>query len=235
MLLVLAILTGHFQHILIFSTLILIHELGHFICAVCLGWKVVAIHLYPYGGCCEFNEEINVRLWQEWLVLVMGPLTQILFVFLLSFILDPRDLVLYQHYSYFLLLFNLLPIYPLDGGRFLLLFFHRFLSFYYSYQFVLFLSYFLLFTMLLASLFFFHNLIFFLSLLLLFIKLCQEIQQFTFYYQKFLLERYLHHYLFKRKKQISNLKQMKRDTYHYFVENGSIISEFEYLRQLFSH
>lgn len=233
--LILSLLTGHFQQILYFTFLIIIHELGHFLTAFCLGWKVVAIHLYPYGGCSEFQQELNVALWQEWLVLIMGPIAQIFVVFLLSFFLNPSDFSLLFRYSNWLLIFNLLPIYPLDGGKLLLLVNQHFFSFYSSYRFIFSFSYFFLFTTLLCCFFFSFSLILFLSLLLLFIKLYQEIGQFPVYYQKFLFERYLTKFSFRKNKQISSLYQMKRDTYHYFIQNGSIISEFEYLNYLFGN
>lgn len=235
MLLILSLLTGHFQQILLFTFLIFVHELGHFLTAFCLGWKVVAIHIYPYGGCSEFQQELNVCLWQEWLVLLMGPLAQLLVVFLLSFTMSPSEYSIYLHYSNWLLIFNLLPIYPLDGGKLLLLMNQHFFSFYSSYRFIFAFSYFLVFTALLSCFFFSFNLILFLSLFLLMIKLCQEIERFPVYYQKFLFERYLTKFPFRKNKQISSLRQMKRDTYHYFLQNGTIISEFEYLNRLFGN
>lgn len=233
--LILSLLTGHFQQILLFTFLIFVHELGHFLTAFCLRWKVVAIRIYPYGGCSEFQQELNVCLWQEWLVLLMGPLAQLFVVFLLSFVMSPSEYSLCLHYSNWLLFFNLLPIYPLDGGKLLLLMNQHFFSFYSSYRFIFSLSYFLVFTALLSFFFFSFNLILFLSLFLLMIKLCQEIERFPVYYQKFLFERYLTSFPFRKHKQISSLRQMKRDTYHYFLQNGTIISEFEYLNRLFGN
>ena len=233
MLLILSLLTGHFYQILLFTFLIFVHELGHFLTAFYLGWKTVAIHIYPYGGCCEFQQELNVCLWQEWLVLIMGPLVQLVVVFLLSFMTSTSDYSLCLQYSNWLLFFNLLPIYPLDGGKLLLLLNQHFFSFYSSYRFIFTLSYFLVFTALLSCLLFTFHLLLFLSLFLLKVKLYQEIERIPVYYQKFLFERYLTRFPFHKHKQISSLRQMKRDTYHYFLQNGTIISEYEYLKWLF--
>ena len=50
---------------------------------------------------------------------------------------------------------------------------------------------------------------------------------------KFLLERYLYNFKFKRHKYIKDVNKMKRDYKHYFVINKRIIEEKTYLNNYF--
>ena len=49
------VLTGHFSNLFVFTSLILIHEVGHFFMAVFLRYKVEKIIIYPYGGLTKID------------------------------------------------------------------------------------------------------------------------------------------------------------------------------------
>ena len=51
---------------------------------------------------------------------------------------------------------------------------------------------------------------------------------------KFLLERYLYNFKFKKNKYINDIKYMKRDYHHYIVSDNNIIDEKEYLKDYFN-
>ena len=110
--LVIIILTGNFNYFIPYFSLLLIHELGHAITGIILGYKLDKIVFYPLGGITIFNLPINIPIKKELLILIMGPIMQIFgYVFLIK--IYPSVSI----YHYTLLLFNLLPIYPLDGGK----------------------------------------------------------------------------------------------------------------------
>ena len=163
----------------------------------------------------------------------MGPLVQIMFVFIIAYYRIITESYFYN-YHWFILLFNLLPIYPLDGGRLLNLILAYFFAYYQSLKVVLYLSYSLYLFLLFFTLLWKKNLILFMILSLIGIKMIKEIKQADYYFQKFLIERYLNHYLFTKSKKIIDIKQMRRDYYHYFLKDKSIISESEQLRTYFS-
>ena len=100
---------------------ILIHEVGHYFVARALGYHLSKFSLSPYGvSLSYYGEEIDER--DDVLIALAGPLSNIASVFLCyslwwvcpaTFnILAPLASV-----SLVIALFNLLPCYPLDGGR----------------------------------------------------------------------------------------------------------------------
>lgn len=96
--------------------------MGHFIAGKLLHLKVKEIKLFMFGGVTTLDEDLNLNIYKEILLLIMGPITQILFVALL-FILYRLEFISTLAYTKFysinmlLLKFNLLPILPLDGGK----------------------------------------------------------------------------------------------------------------------
>ena len=50
---------------------------------------------------------------------------------------------------------------------------------------------------------------------------------------KFLLERYIYNFKFKKYKYINDIKYMKRDYYHYLISGKNIIDEKDYLKEYF--
>lgn len=215
----LAFITGYFQYVFYLMSLIFIHELGHVSAGVFFGWKVSKVILLPFGGMTVFEEKINCPIKQEFVVAFMGPIYQILFYHLLVLLGFETDLLTSIHIT--LLIFNLLPIYPLDGSKILSLFFQKFFSFYQSMTFLFYGS----FVVLLFLLFFHHTLM---ELILFFFLIYQVFlfrkeKEKLFY--RFLLERYLYVFSFSKEKVVSCLKKMKKDTYHHFFKNGKIVSE----------
>jgi len=104
---------------------ILIHELSHSIIAQRNGLDVTEIELYLFGGVSRIEEEPRTPK-SEILIAVVGPLSSLLigvillFVFYLPLSIPTFLLVtfLYMGISNIGLgIFNLIPAFPLDGGR----------------------------------------------------------------------------------------------------------------------
>jgi len=165
-----AILTGIFRRFIIFTVIILIHEVGHFVTGLILGWKVDRIYIYPYGGCTKFNDNLNKPLKEETVILLMGPIIQIMFYFLVINHLGYYDGLIFKDYNIIILIFNLLPIYPLDGGRLLNIIFNITFPYKMGINLSLIIS-----VIFISIVFFFTNsLIFFLVLILLLLKIIEE-------------------------------------------------------------
>ena len=108
---------------LLFS--ILWHELAHSLTGMAFGCKVRVIVLQLMGGCAWF-EQMPRKAWQEWLVSAAGPLSSFLLagIFYIAALFTPVPLLmnalfLLAFINVLLGFFNLLPAFPLDGGRIL--------------------------------------------------------------------------------------------------------------------
>ena len=110
----------------LFLTLsIFFHEYGHALAARSLKLPLERIHLYLFGGMAELKQR-PVRPMEEMFIALAGPLASLIFAGLAWGL---AELIHYDHNEAFLVLqfvfymnlmlclFNLLPIFPLDGGR----------------------------------------------------------------------------------------------------------------------
>ena len=115
-----SLFTGNFWSYIVFTSIIIVHEVGHILGGVIFSWKINKVIILPFGGLTIFNTLINTSLFEQFVVALMGPLFQILYFLILScfFKLDSSVVFL----NYMILFFNLLPIYPLDGSKILYVF-----------------------------------------------------------------------------------------------------------------
>ncbi len=231
---IITILTGLFREFSCFTFLLLVHELGHCLCALHYGWQIDCISFYPYGGSSKFSEKINRPIKEEFLILLAGPIAQVCF-YLLCTILPLREQTqaLLRTYHYAILFFNLLPIYPLDGGKLVNLFLSKHYPYLKSLTITLLLSYLLLLGIVCIQLKECFSLNVLLVGLLLFTKIKEEWKKRNFYYQRFLLERYLYPYHFKTIKTIENPKEMMRDKRHLFKKQNHYYTEKTILLKTF--
>jgi len=103
---------------------IVLHELGHSLVARCFGCETRDITLTVIGGCASL-ERMPRKAWQELLTAAAGPLVSIALGVLLFFAAAflPGDglladvLLSGSYLNIGLALFNLLPGFPMDGGR----------------------------------------------------------------------------------------------------------------------
>lgn len=108
----------------------LIHELGHMLVGTLLGFKPDRLEIMPYGlsasfnvKCEDYNKKVkkgNMLAIKKLIIALAGPLTNFIItvIFLIAninFFGIERELVIYS--NILIGIFNLIPIYPLDGGR----------------------------------------------------------------------------------------------------------------------
>ncbi|MBE4908137.1 M50 family metallopeptidase [Bacillus luteolus] len=123
-----SIITAHFKELLMLFLIVFIHELGHVTGAHFFSWRIKKIQLLPFGGVAEMDEHGNRPIKEELIVILAGPITHIVLVFIgyifYAFsIISAETLDLFIFHNLVILFFNLLPIWPLDGGKLLLLLF----------------------------------------------------------------------------------------------------------------
>lgn len=108
----------------------LIHELGHLLAGILMGMKPEKIELMPFGVSIsfkikveEYNKKIkkgNILEIKKILVALAGPLTNFIIIIIASNInIDLFKALIIIYTNFLIMIFNLLPIYPLDGGRIL--------------------------------------------------------------------------------------------------------------------
>lgn len=108
----------------------IIHELSHLFAGLVLKMKIKKITLMPVGLSIEFKipyKDLNSKLlksnkleFKKIFIAVAGPLINIAIIFivlLLNINNELKNLIIYS--NLLIALFNLVPIYPLDGGRIL--------------------------------------------------------------------------------------------------------------------
>ena len=231
------ILTGNILNIIIFTTLIIIHELGHYLTAKFLHVKVKKIIIYPFGGITKLDTIINLEIDKELLIATSGIIYQFLFYLIITFlyknnIIREYTMNLYTTYNQEIIFFNLLPIYPLDGSKIFNLMLSKVLPYQISNLITIIISLTLIAILLLLNIYMlnYSNIIIYIILITYIIKFYQKRK---YLYQRFLIERYLYHFQFKKTKIIKNYNKMYKNNSHIIKEKNKYIKEKDLLKELF--
>ncbi|MED3660986.1 M50 family metallopeptidase [Ureibacillus terrenus] len=110
------ILYGNVSYYALILSSLLIHEFGHILVAWLLGVKVQRCVIMPYGGEIELEGGYALSPQKQLLISLGGPIATVCCMLVAPF-LDPllaKPLIKIQM---ILLLINLIPVWPLDGGR----------------------------------------------------------------------------------------------------------------------
>ena len=124
------LLTEQLNIYIVFMLFAIIHELGHVLTGIILGFKPKNIEVLPIGisacfymQCDEYNKKINYAnrfVLKKVIISCAGPITN----FIIAIIFYFFDFSIFNIYREFIIytnliigIFNLIPIYPLDGGR----------------------------------------------------------------------------------------------------------------------
>ncbi|WEG14056.1 M50 family metallopeptidase [Pullulanibacillus sp. KACC 23026] len=247
------LLTGHFWDVVTVFFIVFVHEMGHAWAALHYGWRVTQIQLLPFGGVAKVEEHGNRPFKEEFWVTLAGPL-QHLWLPILSFLLlktpywSEENHHLFMTENALILGFNLLPIWPLDGGKLLFLFLSKFLPFKQAFRQTLILSFLFLVTLSIA-LFVDHPASINFAVIASFIglSLYQEWKQQKVVFLRFLLERWRTRPVSRRKIRtlvISKDWPLWRIFEHFFkeqvhlieiagVENGELLHESTLLEAYF--
>lgn len=124
-------LTGQLEIYGILMLFAFLHEMGHMLAGLVFGFKPKSLKVMPLGLAIRFatfpkdyNGKIgnaNLLTVKKLGIALAGPITNLVFIVLLLFLPNfslfglEKSLLIYS--NLLIAIFNLLPIYPLDGGR----------------------------------------------------------------------------------------------------------------------
>ena len=109
-----------FNSIFYYVLAVVLHEYGHYCVAKFLGYNMNGIVFSVFGG--GINTDNNFKRRDELFISIAGPLVNLVLIIIsicLWWIFPMTYVVLYDFVvcNLVVMLFNLIPIYPLDGGR----------------------------------------------------------------------------------------------------------------------
>ncbi len=122
--------------LLVFA-IVIIHETGHILLSLYWGIRVDTMELFPFGGVARMQNDLYCGLGKQVMIAVMGPLANFilggLFWLLLNFhIGNPDTITFLIKATLFMGAFNLIPVWPFDGGRIFRAILARWTGFFYA-------------------------------------------------------------------------------------------------------
>ena len=225
------LLCGYFNYFLIISIILIVHDLGHLFFMKLFHIYINKIEILPFGSMIHTDIKYNIESNKLFLISSGGVLFQlilnIIFYLLIKYsLLSNYSYQIFLTYNKLIIIFNLLPIIPLDGSKIFISLIERFLSYKRSLIIVNIIS-----IILIIILIFNQELS--LNLILvsffLFYKSYYEIFNHAFIFHKFLLERYLNNYKYPKIKKIKKIKDIYKNKFN-FINNER---EDKYLAKIF--
>ena len=193
---IISFLTGTFVEMFIILGIVLFHELGHYIAAAYFKWRINKVMLWIFGGVMDTDEHGNRPVMEEIIVTIAGPFQHViiyLFVYIGSYltIIPPSIMDTVFIYNTTILIFNLLPIWPLDGGKLLFFLISKKFSFQKAYHMIIITSMILCLVMMIIQILFYpFTLSAFLIMVFLLIENRSEWKNRHYVFIRFLLSRY---------------------------------------------
>lgn len=234
LLLLLALLAGYIKSLFIILIIILIHEIGHVFFFTIFKIEVESIIIYPFGGITKINNRLHERIYKDVLISLGGVLFQIL-LWMFFYLLYKRNLIVLNTYQIFkmynlsIIIFNLIPIVPLDGSKLFFTFCTKFLAYRTSYIFMIVLG------VISLILFIVYNFIYRLNDIVVYIFLISElylvIKEFKFIMNKFYLERIMYdNYYDEIIYNCKKLENIRIDKFYYFKDKNRYLNEKEFIK-----
>lgn len=224
-------LTGKGKNIVLFLGISFLHELGHLLACCCFKVKLKKMNILPFGFNLEIDKEMNVSILKELIIYLSGPSTYFFISLLLSIFYQQQKIsevtfLFAKNANLVINLFNLLPIYPLDGFRVMNCAYQYFFSYRYSLKIAT-----------LTSISFFVFLIIktivqpqIVIVLFLFVMQIKFIKEIPHLYKLFLIKKTF----YKKHKRYIILKKMDmyKERNNYYFQGNKILNDVEIAKKL---
>ena len=232
----LCLLCGYLKNISIIFCICLIHELGHIFFIKIFRYEIINVEILPFGCFTTTNKLVNSSINKDLLINLGGILIQLLlmiFLYLIRFNINPITYNLYIKYNIIIIIFNLIPIIPLDGNNILHLILEKYFSFKNSYYLNVYLSFLFLIIFIIINYVYHIDNYFIISFLI--YKLVMYLKNYKYISNRFLIERYIYDIEYKKiDNKTNDLKDLKKEVLHYFKENNKYIKEKEKIEKYLS-
>lgn len=118
----LSLIFDRFQTLFFLYLFGLIHELSHVLMGLVFKVKTTEVILYPTGFSAKMEDYSSKQIYKQILIILAGPLSYIFSLTLINILFYFKIISIYglrecNHLNLLILLFNLLPCFPLDGGK----------------------------------------------------------------------------------------------------------------------
>ena len=99
------ILTGYFSNLLVFTSIIVFHELGHYIIARINNLNPKKIIIYPFGGITKLDHLINTKINKELAVAISGVIFQTIYFIIITILYKNNIIreyiyIIFKNYHY---------------------------------------------------------------------------------------------------------------------------------------
>ncbi|MCH5180425.1 MAG: hypothetical protein J1F32_04385 [Erysipelotrichales bacterium] len=123
----LSLILGRFSFVFALFVIALVHELFHVFAARIFNLKISEIKILPIGCYAKISNLENANRGAQIIVLLLGPLSFFFTMAIITFLYRIDIISIYGYREYneinlFMMIVNLLPIFPFDGGRILKIF-----------------------------------------------------------------------------------------------------------------
>ncbi len=224
----LSILSGYYKDIFIIYLILFIHELGHYFLMKLNNIEVKSIVFYPYGGIIKSNMLINTNSYKILLISLGGIINQLI-LYIIGYLLFKINIIdlnifnLFIKYNTLIIIFNLLPITPLDGYKIMNSIFELYLPFRISLLISIIIN---VITLLLFVIYLYifkinnYIIIFFLLF-----SLINYLKSYKYILNKFYIERVIYNLKHNGLISIKDIKNIYKNKYNYINE----VNEYDYL------
>lgn len=127
--------------LIVLYSFVIFHEFGHALTARYFNIQCESITIYPIGGIARINLSGDNPTHEFW-VTIMGPLVNVFFAVCFYFFSDNLIILILMWFNISVFVFNMVPAWPMDGGRILRSILCQFFDFYFATKIAVYTSYF---------------------------------------------------------------------------------------------